>query len=57
MKEILRKLIDNIVFVKKLIGYVDVSRHVIPNSLIPDIAFEKSVGLTNKNPLIMDLES
>ena len=50
MKEILRKLIDNIVFVKKLIGYVDVSRHVIPNSLIPDIAFEKSVGLT-KNTL------
>ena len=34
MKEILRRLIDNIVFVKKLIGYVDVSRHVIPNSFI-----------------------
>jgi len=50
MKEILRNLIDNIGFVNKLNVYVDVSRHVIPNSLIPDIAFEKSVGLT-KNTL------
>ncbi len=29
----MRKIIDNIDFVKKLVGYVDVSRHITPNSL------------------------